>query len=112
MPDRENLIKGLEGIIDYFFDIYRNNTDSYKCAKAQEYSDCAIDVIALLKEQEAEIDYVMPVVHAHWTQCGTKRVCSVCGVKVCAWAIDCTLKYCPNCGAKMDEKDVNYEGAN
>lgn len=53
MPDREKVIKGLEGMIDYFFDIYRNDTDSYKCAKAQEYSDCAIDVIKLLKEQEA-----------------------------------------------------------
>ena len=40
-------------MIDYFFDIYRNDTDSYKCAKAQEYSDCAIDAIALLKEQDS-----------------------------------------------------------
>ena len=52
MPDREKVVKGLEGMIDYFFDIYRNDTDSYKCAKAQEYSDCAIDALALLKEQE------------------------------------------------------------
>jgi len=54
--DREKVIKGLEGINDYFFDIYRNDTDSYKCEKAQEYSDCAIDSIALLKEQQKEID--------------------------------------------------------
>lgn len=55
MADREKVIKGLEGIIDYFFDIYRKDTDSYKCAKAQEYSDCAIDAIALLKEQKAMV---------------------------------------------------------
>ena len=52
MIDREKVIKGLEEISDYFFDIYRNDTDSYKCEKAQEYSDVAIDAIALLKEQE------------------------------------------------------------
>jgi len=55
MPDSEKVIKGLEGIIDYFFNIYRNDTDSYKCAKAQEYSDCAIDAIAILKEQEEQV---------------------------------------------------------
>lgn len=50
--DREKVIKELEEISDYFFDIYRNDTDSYKCEKAQEYSDVAIDAIALLKEQQ------------------------------------------------------------
>lgn len=55
MIDKKRVIKGLEEISDYFFDIYRNDTDSYKCAKAQEYSDCAIDAIALLKEQGKEI---------------------------------------------------------
>ena len=53
MIDREKVIKGLAEIIEYFFDIYRNDTDSYKCEKAQEYSDCAIDALAMLKEQEA-----------------------------------------------------------
>ena len=55
MIDRENVIKGLEEISDHFFDIYRNDTDSYKCEKAQEYSDVAIDTIAVLKDQEARI---------------------------------------------------------
>lgn len=58
MPDKEKVIKGLEGMIDYFFDIYRNDTDSYKCAKALEYSDCAINAIALLKEQQKLIDEI------------------------------------------------------
>lgn len=60
--DREKVIKGLEGMIDYFFDIFRNDTDSYKCAKAQEYSDCAIDAIAMLKEQEDEKKRIMKVI--------------------------------------------------
>ena len=42
-------------MIDYFFDIYRNDTDSYKCEKAQEYSDVAIDALAMLKEQDERI---------------------------------------------------------
>ena len=54
MPDREIVIKMLEEISDYFFDIYRNETDSYKCEKAQEYFDVAIDAIALPK-QETEL---------------------------------------------------------
>lgn len=56
--DREKVLKGLEEISDYFFDIYRNDTDSYKCEKAQEYSDCAIDAIAMLKEQQKLIDEI------------------------------------------------------
>lgn len=55
MPDLEKVIEGVAGISDYFFDIYRNDTDSYKCEKAQEYSDVAIDAIALLKEQAEKI---------------------------------------------------------
>lgn len=53
--DRENVLKVLEEISDYFFDIYRNDTDSYKCEKAQEYSDCAIDAISMLKEQKSVV---------------------------------------------------------
>ena len=56
MLDRGKVIKGLEGMIDYFFNIFRNDTDSYKCAKAQEYSDCAIEAIALLKELQERIE--------------------------------------------------------
>lgn len=60
-------------------------------------------------EHHGEWHEMKNVVHGHWTQRGTKRVCSVCGVKVCAWAVDCTLKYCPNCGSQMDEKDGEQE---
>ncbi len=58
MTDKEKVIKGLEEISDYFFDIYRNSTDSYKCEKAQEYSDVAIDALAVLKEQQKLIDEI------------------------------------------------------
>ena len=52
MTDMENVIKWLEEISDYFFDIYRNDTDSYKCEMALQRSDAAIDAIAMLKEQK------------------------------------------------------------
>ena len=89
MPDRENVIKGLEAISDYFFDIYRNDTDSYKCAKAQEYSDCAIDALALLKEQDAVkpklsmsgLWYECPVCHRHLIK-DRDNYCARCGRRV------------------------------
>lgn len=94
MPDREKVIKGLEGMIDYFFDIYRNDTDSYKCARAQEYSDCAIDAIALLKEQKAiePTSYMDGLVqrfacgkcgkHLLYAKWGRDNFCSKCGQAV------------------------------
>lgn len=41
-----------------------------------------------------------PVVHGHWIQKGFDCVCSNCGSFNGAFGI----KYCPNCGAKMDEE--------
>ena len=48
------------------------------------------------------------VKHGHWINKGFEPTrCSVCGITVDAingipWAIK-SFKYCPNCGAKMDE---------
>jgi len=82
MADREKVVKGLEIISDYFFDIYRKDTDGYKCEKAQEYSDIAIDAISLLKEQEA----VMPKVSSVEQRCGNcNKVIEMDGWKVCPW---------------------------
>lgn len=60
-------------------------------------------------EHHGEWHEMKNVVHGHWVECGAKRVCSVCEARVCAWAADCTLKYCPNCGAKMDRRDDNSD---
>lgn len=64
-------------------------------------------------EQQPIIE-AKPVVHAHWvTEQEAEEInrydltycCSACGH--CDW--DCTksegFEYCPNCGAKMDEKE-------
>ena len=50
-----------------------------------------------------------PVKHGHWVNKGFEPLrCSVCGITVDAingipWAIK-SFNYCPNCGAKMDER--------
>lgn len=84
-----------------FYETYCKNCNNYNGVRCRA---CELKDGADIYDDMQEVD-AMTVVHGHWTQCGTKRVCSVCGVKVCAWAVDCTLKYCPNCGSRMDEKD-------
>ena len=51
---------------------------------------------------------VAPVVHGHWTtECYNIPICSICGTYVSKDVYnseDFTPKFCPNCGAKMDEE--------
>lgn len=56
-----------------------------------------------------------PVAHGRWTvtfeNFTPELVCSVCRVKfpcVAGCCIETKLKYCPNCGAKMDKEE--YDG--
>ena len=56
MVDREKVIRGLEEVSDFFYDMYRKEQDSYKYTKAKEYCDIAEDALALLKEQQKLID--------------------------------------------------------
>jgi hypothetical protein len=59
-------------------------------------------------EKEPEED-AMPVVHAHWKDDGFDygyhdfSQCTACGWKN-PYAIVPWFKFCPNCGAKMDEE--------
>jgi len=57
------------------------------------------------------IDYIdhaptvdaVPVKHGRWTdKDGGIATCSVCGDRWGVWSV---MKYCPNCGARMDGKD-------
>lgn len=51
---------------------------------------------------------VAPVIHARWERRGSSWYCTHCGI---GYRITCgnipasRHKYCPNCGAKMDEKE-------
>lgn len=59
--------------------------------------------------KEAETEDVAPVVHAHFECYGCNDYkCSACGDFFviplgCDPVTDCGMKYCPTCGAKMDE---------
>ena len=48
---------------------------------------------------------VAPVIHAHWDDSfdGITPYCSACGMS--HRCLRRTPDYCPNCGAKMDEKE-------
>ena len=73
----------------------------------QTYSDI-FDVI-----DQAPTADVQKVKHGHWRRSKveglpTNRfVCSECDglVQVSTYRNSCMFKYCPNCGAKMDEKE-------
>lgn len=52
---------------------------------------------------------VAPVVHGHWIDCDngydSYARCSECGDEFTNWEADCAhTNFCPNCGAKIDEK--------
>ena len=50
----------------------------------------------------------VPVVHGRWTdKDGGIATCSVCGDRWGVWSV---MKYCPNCGARMDGKDGDQNG--
>jgi len=50
----------------------------------------------------------VPVVHGRWTdKDGGIATCSVCGDRWGVWSV---MKYCPNCGARMDGKEGDQNG--
>jgi DNA-directed RNA polymerase subunit RPC12/RpoP len=58
---------------------------------------------------------VKPVVHAHWVACEDEYEdeykCSACGgIQFFAIAQEEGWKYCPYCGARMDEEEGNDTG--
>lgn len=58
--------------------------------------------------QRAPVADVAPVVHAHWAHLGGDEwCCSACGFVITtegSWDKP-IKKYCPNCGARMDEAE-------
>ncbi len=62
-------------------------------------------------EQAENVKDWSPVVHTHWEESfnGKIRCCPVCGTDFDATFhdIDTGWRYCPSCGAKMDDKEAN-----
>lgn len=55
---------------------------------------------------------VVPVVHGRWEEAsdGDGIVCPFCRTDFCTIIYDTEhFNYCPNCGAKMDEKEDKHE---
>ena len=90
-------------------------TEIGRCGSAPLVGTCTSDNEYLSERlKKAPTIEATPVVHAHWvTEQEAEEInrydltycCSACGH--CDW--DCTesegFEYCPNCGAKMDEKE-------
>ena len=90
-------------------------TEIDRCGSAPLVGTCTSDNEYLSDRlKKAPTIEAKPVVHAHWvTEQEAEEInrydltycCSACGH--CDW--DCTesegFEYCPNCGAKMDEKE-------
>lgn len=68
---------------------------------------------AIYRVTKEEIDAMptvdaVPVKHGKWTdKDGGIATCSVCGDRWGVWSV---MKYCPNCGAKMDGKEGDQNG--
>ena len=57
---------------------------------------------------------VVPVRHGRWEEAsdGDGIVCPFCRTDFCTIIYDTEcFNYCPNCGAKMDEKEYDYDNA-
>ena len=90
-------------------------TEIDRCGSAPLVGTCTSDNKYLSERlKKAPTIEAKPIVHAHWvTEQEAEEInrydltycCSACGH--CDW--DCTesegFEYCPNCGAKMDEKE-------
>lgn len=50
---------------------------------------------------------VEPVRHGRWV--GKTYKCSLCGKWIDPLQGDADMNYCPNCGARMDEKEQEHE---
>ena len=112
MPDRDKVIKGLECCI------LRNPDDHARCSQCPYGSNCVnrlkMNALELLKKRETNTGKWLPIesptgVKAFGIQEMTVMgvCCSACGSKE---DVSFTgYKYCPNCGAKMEE-EVKQDG--
>ena len=59
--------------------------------------------------RSAPVADVVPVKHGQWGVDGVYIVCSVCNRLTLSPIVKQlpTFKYCPNCGARMDEEDIH-----
>ena len=75
-------------------------------SKAAPVKGCFSDMISVYDVIMLPAVDVAPVRHGRWRVDGVYVVCSVCNRLTLSPIVKQipTFKYCPNCGAKMDEK--------
>lgn len=54
----------------------------------------------IVKDQESAD--VAPVVHGKWADCNWVYECDICSCQLNKGLFKANMRYCPNCGAKMD----------
>lgn len=64
----------------------------------------ALGVTKQMVQDELKTGEVRPVVHAHWIKNAWGSHCSICDYCDSEWT---NFKFCPFCGATMDEPEVN-----
>lgn len=89
--DKEKVIKGLEEISNYFFNVYHHSKDREEINKAKDRCDVVEDALALLKEPKALKPFIR---HGNWVfQCGK-----------CKAIIEYGDKFCRQCGQEVKWK--------
>lgn len=80
-----------------------------------------IDTLYANEDNAIPSAYVEPVRHGHWIEKNTNKdgthniYCNECGKYIKSkghansWNVRHKLLYCPNCGAKMDDKEQEHE---
>ena len=86
--DKNEIIRGLEKISDYFFDVYREEANKETYAEAKDRYDVIESTLELLKEQEA-VEPIPPTDESDLWKCGNcnhqlfrcthQRYCEMCG---------------------------------
>ena len=85
------------------------NTDAAYAVLTDYYHHTTDTQHTALREALGRVETVdaVPVRHGRWTdKDGGIATCSVCGDRWGVWSV---MKYCPNCGARMDGKDGDHE---
>ena len=96
--------EALLAIVEYIRTKY---IESYN--RRDKYNQFWADTIRYFekKVKSAPAADVVEVRHGYWIS-GLDTVCSVCKIDVDVYGVE-RFNYCPNCGAKMDGKEVEGE---
>lgn len=104
--DTDALIEDLEFDIELNQRALDNGDIDHSAREIMQFDkDCKQNAVSLLREAptvEAE-----PIRHGHWIRKGLRWYCSACGNGAFKTDFVFGARYCPICGAKMDERKKN-----